>query len=211
MRSITLKCTIAFIAFAIGIAGTAIWFFDSFSNRNFEAMQVIADVPPIRTGDDNEERYAVYSALINELFLKDKSLVNCLNISDETSSVDVFGYLENTPYEQRMRNLKQMFPTVDEKILIDFQAKRLIGIKLQPNFNIPVQYNLINEDKAKKKKDFGFTVRIKFSQIAFNAAYTQAFVEVDYFCPMCGFGKHVLLEKQNEVWIIKEEFDGWSS
>jgi hypothetical protein len=207
----TLKLAAALAAFAVGIAAPTVWSFDPFSNRNFAAAQLITDVPPVRMADDNEERYAVYSALLNELFLKDKSSVNSLNISNETSSADVFGYLENTSYERRMFNLRRMFPSVDENILMDFQAKRLSCIKLQPKFNIPVQYNLINEDKAKKREDSSFTVMIKFSQIAFDKAYTQAFVEVDYFCPLCGFGKHVLLEKQNGVWMIKQEFDGWVS
>jgi hypothetical protein len=212
MRAIPVKLIISLLTFIVGIFGAAFWAYNTFSSQSSEVAPVMNVEPPSMTTSEDDEQYAIYSLLINDLFLTDNKAVTFVNISDRTNSDDELFYLKKTTHEQRVSSLKKIFPSVNEEILEDFDTKHLLSSpELKPKFNIAVQYDLIDENEINKNEGLASKRVIKFSQVGFNHDKTQAFVDIDYFCPLCGFGKHVLLEKENGKWKIKQEFNGWES
>lgn len=208
MKRFALKLTIAVAAFFIGIAATAFWFFDAFTLTVSNSAQVVEVAPPVLNGTNDDEQYAIYSVLINKFFLTSPiAKAGFLNASIQTSSDNHFGYMKSMSREERLSNLKKLFPTVGNEELADFAEKQLQPINLSAKFNTPIQYNLIDETKAKLASQN----QIRFSQVGFNRDKTRAIVEIDYSCPLCGFGKHIFLEKENGDWKVKEVFEGWVS
>jgi len=87
MRKITLKIGIGILAFAIGIIATAVWFIAPFSLN-----QILEVAPLANIENEMTEEYAVYSAVLNDLFVKDKDSVKLLTISPYAVN---FGDFEN--------------------------------------------------------------------------------------------------------------------
>jgi len=206
MRKITLKIGIGILAFAIGIIATAVWFIAPFSLN-----QILEVAPLANIENEMTEEYAVYSAVLNDLFVKDKDSVKLLTISGQTSFYENVGYLDETTYEQRIQHLKQNYPSVSEETLFDYEAKQTQTFKLYPNFNLPVEYLLVNAKELEKSEGYAAKQMIRLSKVGFNREKNQAFVYVEFFCPLCGGSNHLLLEKENGLWKIKEDFGGWSS
>lgn len=51
-----------------------------------------------------------------------------------------------------------------------------------------------------------------FLMLVFNKDRTEAFVQVDFVClALCGRGDSVLLERNNNVWEVKEVSSRWKS
>ncbi len=201
MIKIILKVAVGFTTFIVGIAVAGVWFFASFSLIN--NLEV---APPARIETEIDEQYIIYSALIKELFLKRTE--SPLVIANQTSFYDRADYVKEITAERRFLNAKQRFTSVSEETLLDFEQKQAQPAKLSAKFDLPVEYTLIDTKDPKQSK----ALMIRLSQVGFNHDRTQAFIEIEYFCgPLCGFGRHILLEKENRVWKIKEEFDGWVS
>ena len=203
MRKSVLKITVGFTAFIVVVAAIAVWVFEPFSlNKKLEVT------PPARMVTETEEQYIIYSVVINELFLKRRSYVKSLFIANHTSFYNAADYVVNTTADQRFRNARQRFASVSKETLLDFEEKRARPVELSGKFDLAAEYTLIDTKETKKNEGY---VGIRLSQAGFNHDRTQAFVEIEYFCPLCGFGSHVLLEKENGSWKIKEEFNGWVS
>ena len=175
------------------------------------SSQTLKTEPLTKVEGDNDEQYALYSVLINDLFLKDSTSIESLNISNQTDFYENVESLAKTTNEERLLFLKQRFASVDEDLLADFDTKQQRPIELHPKFNLSIQYTLINAEELRQNEGYASKQMIKFSQIGFNQERTKAFVRIEYFCPLCGFGSSVLLEKQNGVWKIKQEFNSWMS
>jgi hypothetical protein len=186
MKNVSFKTVVAIITFVIGVVLVTFWV-------KSEPQQLTVSNSVIAMEDS--EKYAVYSAVLNEIFVKEgyKSLI----IFDKT-----FG--SNSPE------------------------------KVKPNFNLPVNYILADEEEFKnqlfadendskqknKKTDVSDFIgkqpqpiaNVRLSQVLFNEGKTTAEVEVEYvYCPLCGFGKTVSLEKLEGIWKIKKITQGWVS
>lgn len=90
MKRISLKFVVGFLAFAIGVFGTAFWFFNPFPS------DPLKNVPIVQVENNTDEEYEVYSVLINELFVKKDTSRNSLNISSQTSFYNNTDYLKKT-------------------------------------------------------------------------------------------------------------------
>lgn len=206
MRKISLKIGISILAFIIGIIATAIWFINSSSiNQSFEVY------PPPSIENETTEEYAVYSCVITDLFVKDRNSVNVLFIANQTSFYGNVEYLDGTTSEQRVQSMKHYYPSVSEETLLNFEAKQIKPIKVNPKLNLPVKYLLIDAKKLETAEGYASKSMIRISRIGFNKEKTQSFVYVEFFCGLCGGSHHLLLEKENGVWQIKEDFGGWVS
>ena len=205
MKRISLKFVVGFLSFTIGILATAFWFFNPFSSYELKDINVIQNESNI------DEEYAVYSVLINEKFVERNTYRTSIYIFSRTSS-HLNNYLDENTFQQRVDDLHQMFHSVDEDILADFESKQTKPHDLQPKFDIPIQYRLITDQEIEKNGGRVATDFISLTPIGFNETRTQAFVGIEFNCSaLCGFGSNVLLEKQNGNWRIKEDFGGWVS
>ncbi len=224
MRKFKLKFFIGILAFTLGIVGVLSFTFgDSISHKLDVLSKNSADI-------EISEEYAVYSSILNEMFLKEG--VKLLVISDQAMFHDRFGE-QQLSSDERLQHKKRYYSSVDDDTFIDFEAKSLISSKLESKFKISINYILINENELiekilrneaeieKDKKDGKYNLYdkypvarglIKFSKIGFNKKRNQAFVEVNFtHCGLCGSGDYVLLEKKQDVWKIKEIFNRWVS
>jgi hypothetical protein len=212
MQRVTLKISVSLIAFTIGIVCAAVWFVHPLSlNQSSEGL------PQNTVLVEETEEYAVYSAVINERYVKGDS-AKLLVILNQTSFYGnqreraIYGddYVKRTTSEQRIRQMKESYPSVSEEILSDYDAKRMKSNKVGHNFNLLVEYKLINGDELENNKRLDRTIRL--SKVGFNSEKTQAFVYVEFICfALCGEGNQLLLEKADGVWKIKQNFGGWRS
>ncbi len=224
MQKTKFKILIAFLTFIVGVT---VVLSVAYRNSIFQNSNITFSN---NTESDELEEYAVYSALLNEMFVKDGA--KFLVISDYAMFQDKFGEQELSLNEKLQRKEKY-YPSVAEDTFIDFDAKSTQSSKLKSNFNLSVKYVLINEDeltknilaneeeKEKDKKEGKYFLYdkypdagglISFSKVGFNKEKNQAFVEVELtFCGLCGSGDYVLLQKEQGIWKVKEIFNRWVS
>lgn len=150
---------------------------------------------------------------------------NIFVVSDETEEYSVYSTV-----------LNELFVNGSEKLLIisDKASHDNSPIKLKPNFNISIEYILIDETKYEDrilidetnseqksnkpdiseffKEHPGAGGIVRLSRIEFNKEKTEALVEAEFTnCGLCGFGKRISLEKNQGVWKIKKTTDMWIS
>ena len=172
--------------------------------------------------DEESETYAVYSALISELFTKEN--VKLLVIQEQTLVNSNPDHLKATTPEDGIKDLKECCPSVDEDALKDYDTKNLASSKLVANFSLPLKYVLLNTSELHELQHAHETLRefserypgadglISLSRVGFNKDYSQAYVRVEFiFCPLCSFGEEILLKKQGGTWKVAESFGGWVS
>lgn len=201
MNRNVLKITVGLFTFIIGIWSITFWLFDPFS------LKEIGNVPvPETIRTENAEEYAVYSVVINSVFIQDKNFTYLPFISNQTKSFqdDAFGIYKLSVKETILK-MEEIYPSVNREILSDYITKNSQSVKLNPNFSLPIEYFLTKETNPINKSF------IRFSRIGFNKERTQAFVDVEYLCALCGFGKHLLLVKIDGSWIVRGEFYNWVS
>jgi len=182
--------------------------------------QRLASPPPDFNVSQETEGYAVYSALLKELFIKDD--VKLLLIQKQTISAANHPLISAT-YEVPISDVKKHFPSVSEDTFQDYMSKNGQSSTLSSKFNLPVEYVVIDEVEPKKGKDSELLASlyekhpnargiIRLSKVGFNKDRTEAFVFIEFRCePFCGRGDNVLLEKPVGVWKVKEVFVGWKS
>lgn len=208
MRKITFKIGVGILAFTIGTIATAICLINTYSFN-----QTLEIAPPANIENEITEEYAVYSAVINELYLKEDS-TRMLVISNQTSFYGdgwhkaMYGdnYIKNYTTEQRVGHLKENYPSVNEETLFDYDSKMLKPHKLHSNFNFSIAYDLTNKDSYEKDRV------IRLSKVGFNKERNQGFVYIESKCEaMCGRSDYLLLEKVNGIWTVKEIYAGLRS
>lgn len=171
------------------------------------------------TASEEIEGYAVYSALLEELFVKDD--VRLLAIQKQTISA-ADSYFIQVIVETPISDMKGYFPSVREDTLLDYRAKNQRPSTLSAELNLPVEYAIIDEVELKDKDGAWIDYHkrytdargvIRLSKVGFNKERTEAFVYVEYTGPFVlgGFGKNILLERNSGVWRVKGQFVGWQS
>ncbi len=185
MKNISVKTIIAVITFVVGVAFVVFW---------FKLPDQIPIVSNIFTISDETDEYAIYSSVLNEIFAKDNE--ELLIISDKTSdksSIKLKRKFTISPEYVFIEEAKY-----DNRILLDETDSEQKSAK--PN---------ISEFFKEHPKAVGI---VKLSRIVFNENKTEAEVYVELtYCPLCGFGKGVALEKTNGSWKIKKITEGWVS
>ncbi len=160
---------------------------------------------------DDAESAAVYAAAIEEAFsdsIMAKSPGYVFVISN-MAFADTPAYSKNDKYDS-------------ETIASFMKLKR--PAKLENELMLPwkVPYAIMDEEGLQSANDedrynayrarrFGGGL-IRLSHIGFNRSRTKAFLYIEFaYCPLCEFGEYMLLEKDNEVWKVKERQSSWKS
>lgn len=169
----------------------------------------------VKNGNLTDEDYAVYSTLIKKMIIRNSNPTKAINISDTVPFIDedfiIVDESKTFTIEEQIQEMKEDYALANESTLRDFITKQHPPLKLQSKFDFSFQYNLVNEKRIKDNEGRAFKQVISFPRVGFNEDKTQAFVGINYYCGLCGFGSYVLLEKQNGIWQIKEEFVSWKS
>ncbi len=213
MRRSTFKPIILIILIVI-VAVTAFLFI----YRNIPSQSLAVSLPDFHTSEETEE-YAVYSALLEKLFVKDD--VNLLVIQKQTI-YSANNYFIRSTVEEPIPDMKKFFPSVSEDAFRDFRSKNQQVSSINCKFVLPVKYIITDEIKPKNEdiaKIDSFLEKfpdargmIRLSKVGFNKDRTEAFVYVEFICSvLCGGGNNVLLEKNSGQWKVKEQFEGWKS
>lgn len=219
MKKMNLKIAVGAITFAIGIFAVALFTYRAFTTERIstQTTQSLEIKNPEQTIKPEDE---VYLAVLRELFLRDSTKL--LAVSDKTDSYANPEYLRIPPNEEKIQDLKKYHPEVPDETLRDYEMKMHNSSKLNFNFNFPISYIFINKGEVSEGKDGGIVAfskkypnssgMIEFSAIGFNSEKTQAFVHVDFiYCPLCGFGSSLFLEKIDGNWKVIKNYEGWVS
>lgn len=215
MKKIKLKIFIGIVAFLIGVGTTASFIYLSMPEKaNQLKEQAIKTRLP-----ENSDQDAVYAAVLNELIIKDK--IKKLMISDQTGFIRNLEYSDDASVEILIQNMRKSYEGAEDETLKDFDVKNRQPAKLNFNFELPVQYRLINKGELSKgpgsetdniSKNLRAGGLIEFSGVGFNQNKTQALIHIKYaYCPLCGFGRSMLLENINGHWEIIKNYEGWKS
>ncbi|MBO0860756.1 MAG: hypothetical protein J2P21_20185 [Chloracidobacterium sp.] len=173
----------------------------------------------------SNEEYAVYSAVIRNMFAGDRvtfdtqAKVKMLVIEDRTVSES----FNAAAGENETERLKQIFsPTIPQEIIDDFVAKNAKSCQLTNSLDIKLKYTIIPKEKIKPitglpsdefYKQFpdsgGY---IALSRVGLNANGDQALAYMQHVCGgLCGSGHYLLLAKNNGGWVVQESFRAWIS
>lgn len=175
----------------VGIAGSSNIDLNNSNNngpREPERSNLISKADPLENGLLDADEYQVFSALIEEVFLRGKNRSIPVFIRDYTDFP-----------ESIVSNLSQSQEGQNQETLQDFKAKNSHEFKLERRFNFKADYILVNE-----KNNPGVEDIIGFSRVGFDANKTQALVHIDeikrWYVSM---GYLVHLEKKGDVWKVK--------
>jgi hypothetical protein len=216
MRSIIPKILVSLLTFSVGVAAVAFWLIPRF------IPSLSSTALPSSVSEEKEE-YAVYSALLKELFIKDDTKL--LVIQNRTQFSEYPYNYEGITSDERIRQMRKNYPSVSVDTLIDFDSKYMQPSELSPKFSLPIKYILIDKlpaerllkDKSELEKgNNGTTTQtffekypdahgvISLSQIGFNQDRTEAFVCVVFKqCGVCGGGAQLLVVKKKGAWKVK--------
>jgi hypothetical protein len=179
-------------------------------------------IKPIKAQSAVNEQYAVYSALLNEVYYlrKVKNLpVTLLLIQNNTKHLLMD--LEEEKWEgKRVKKNSIAYSPQFQEAVEDYKSKKEPQI-IENSLKSEADYLLIKQEELdsllkrdnsvfkdweafqrKFPKSDGYYV---FSRVGFNSEKTHAFVYVSFACgDMCGKGSYKLLIKENGVWKVKE-------
>jgi len=204
-----LKIIVGVLAFIIGITVTAIWLIYPLSQN----LVTEVSLPEVLASEEDQQ-YAVYSAVIQDFYLKEKNLEQPLLITDQTTwygnGVEIVfisdTFLTEMTAAQRVSWLKKITPSVSEETLFDYDKKQMKSKPLRPKFNLQVEYVFVNENG---QEDPWSDRNIRFSSVGFNSQRNEAYVFTRFVCyALCGSTDFLLLEKVEGNWKIKEIFQG---
>jgi hypothetical protein len=109
------------------------------------------------------------------------------------SSIFGDGFPNATPAEQRVSQLKEIFPSVSEETVFDCDEKQMKSKRLRPEFNLQVEYILVDEIN---KENYLTDRSIRFSGVGFNMQRNRAHVSAHFVCrALCGSTDSMVLEK----------------
>ncbi|MDQ3633814.1 MAG: hypothetical protein M3405_04800 [Acidobacteriota bacterium] len=215
--------TVLILTFSLGVLLVTAWLFvQDKQNQKPKIIPPIANDLVANSNSEDEESYAVYSALIENISVNQKS--DLIVIEEETtgckppfgSSSDKRGYELIKEWENQV--LKK-FTDLSNETLHNFQNKRKHCDLLKSDLDASVNYILVSEKEidflidqrndpnwgklsAKYPNSYGFN---KFSKIGFNREMTQALVYTEHSCgSLCGETSFVWLRKKNNIWIVEE-------
>ncbi len=166
-----------------------------------------------------DEEYTVYSALIEDLFIRHPR-----ELVDTPSSIIVIreqtGLYDNQELiALDLQSLDQR-PGVEAETAEDFKTKNSSSHKLRAAFNLSLPYFLLSPQEfdavhgvfGLRKKYPGAQGIMTLSRVGFNANRTQAFVYVgNQVASLAGAGYYVILGKVNGIWEIQKEDVIWIS
>lgn len=179
---------------------------------SFFACSNLSPAPTPNPADIEKEEQAVYAVFVNEnsgpaLILQNTS----------TSTV------EEDP-QLLLDNIKGGLPNISNQMIDNYLERNAQPSQLSPDMQLGVEYSLLTQTELAEissqqnwheilqERYPGVQGYYIFSRVGFNNSLNQAVVYVGRVAgPLMGSGSYYLLEKQNGVWVIKEETMVWIS
>jgi hypothetical protein len=173
------------------------------------ATACLCSAQSVENATVEREEYAVYSAMIPEAYGDDES--RFMVITNPTSL---------WPHQISEKDFQFRYPTpvVSQETLDDFLSRNKTNRWLTRNFDLKVDYVLVDFEEIKRLISFsnplddwknffkqypaahGF---INFSRVGFDQQMSQALVYAGWRCPgLCGQWEFILMEKSNHFWKI---------
>jgi len=167
-----------------------------------------------------EEEYAIYNAVIERLYIQRKN-PSLIVIAKRTESEPrsqpgkgpILGGAKPEEMKSALKSIADLAPA--------YQARNTQPAKLKDEFNLSVDYVLVDKEKAlaliakdgAEMKHFNKKYRgsepvglVGLSRVGFNSDATQALVYAEHWCgERCGDGIFVLLVKQDGEWKVRYE------
>jgi hypothetical protein len=167
--------------------------------------------------DSSEAEYAIYSALLDEMYVHEAAPVVVMNRTSMEPSLSGDSFRASQYVAQ---NLPQ---GAAPDALEDLRNRNQQPSDLNGRFVTRVKYVLISEgekDELARTKDFwnAFADKyrgqalITFSRVGFSRDMKTAIVYAGESCGWkCGHGDFVLLVRENNAWEIKQKVNVWVS
>jgi hypothetical protein len=225
-----LNPTVALITFAIGVAIATVWQMSPSQSSIQDASAVPAAVEQAPAADLETENYAVYSALIKDMYLEEGVKLLVIQNQDDCQSASTESEAPKEKVEEMRRHMEEwatgQMPALKHETIDEFHKSRKCN-SLSHRLDVPVRYVLVNDKDlngvflkgefdrawrrfyAKYRDSSGI---ISFSNIGFNPEMNQAFVYTGRVCGgLCGMGYFVLLTKDLGRWKVESKICTWVS
>ncbi|HYJ47199.1 MAG TPA: hypothetical protein VEV81_11360 [Pyrinomonadaceae bacterium] len=223
--------TVALVTFLLGLACTSLWLS---GGRIF----LKAEVPSFSSAplfsqnqsDPEAEKYAVYSALIKDMYVDGRTKLLVIEGAGDCPSPSPADKVSDKDLKKMRDEMEgyafKQFPELKLETIDDFHARTKECVSLNSRFEIPIEYVIvsykeINSLFSKQGLDGWdrFYERypvssgiIGFSNVGFNRAMNQALVSTSRSCGgLCGAGYFVLLKKEQGVWKVQSKQMTWVS
>lgn len=199
---------------------------DTNSPQN-QAVETETKVEVVESFEVNQ--YAVYDALIADddlipYFSRKSNLLSnesSLLVIIERTNID---YLDSSAFREFLAKVPNQLPSLSKATFDDFLTNNKNRILLKDLFTLPVKRVFITDEELDsffKRKLYweGFYKKYPNSQgvmvlsnVGFDAQKKQALVYVSNSRgSLDAIGVYVVLEKQNDVWRVKEKYEAWVS
>ena len=176
-----------------------------------------ADKCEAQSANQDQERYAVYSVVLDRMFVRESTKL--LVIQDKTGD----DFTDNA--EQRWENIRKKLAPISQKTIEDFKSRNSQPSSLENKFTLTTKVTFISKSEVDKMFGKGggwweaFYKRypnspglITLSNIGFNSEMTEALLYVGHGCGgLCGQGNYVLLVKTNGTWRLERQVMTWIS
>jgi len=192
-------------------------------------MTYVVPVQLRQAGDQSDipaEEYAIYAAVINDMFAGDKVSFNSqvpvktLVIKDWTASNAIAAIAK----DDEGSRMKQQFTSISPETIDDYVAKNAKSYQLTKSFDLKLEYILITKEKIEQifkspgwwdefyrqfPNSNGF---IGLSRAGLNSGGNQALVYMEHGCGgLCGTGHYFLLVKNDRGWVVQKKVMSWIS
>ncbi|MGI8669022.1 MAG: hypothetical protein ACR2J3_04140 [Aridibacter sp.] len=215
--------TILILTFSLGVIIVTVFLsIQNIQNQKPKNIPPIANDLVANSNSEDEESYAVYSALIENIYVnKNRKL---LVFEEETTGCNPMKVYEL--FKETENQALNKFADLSNETLHNFQNKRKHCDFLKSDFDVSIKYVFVN----KKEIDHLITQNnnpfwdeffakypnsgslISFSKIGFNREMTQALVYTEFGCgSLCAEGDFVLLRKKNNTWIVENKMPIWAA
>lgn len=208
----------------------AIFSFLACTDINSQQNQAIGTEKEVEVVESFEaNQYAVYDALIADddlipYFSRKSNLLSSklnLLVIIERTNIDYFG---NSKFRELLANVPNQLPSLSKATFDDFLTNNESRILLRDSFTLPVKRIFISDEELNsilKSKLYWEAFYKKYpnsqgvmtlSNVGFDAQKKQALVYISNTRgSLDAIGMYVVLEKQNNVWRVKENYADWAS
>lgn len=232
MRKLFLNPAVAVVTFSVGVSAVALRLLtqQSFFRTTEVSAVFLSAAPASINADPEKEKYAVYSAVIKEMYLGQESkllVVERDNYCQQTPEGEKVDEKIEDMRRQMEEDAFSRLPALKAETINDFHARAKECHPLEGQFDIPIKYQLISSRDLDSlfhvgeieggwsrfyKKYPGSSGVISFSNVGFNSEMNQALVSTSRGCGgLCGAGYFVILAKEQGVWKVGSKIMTWVS
>jgi len=159
--------------------------------------------------------YTVYSAVIKEAIVHDKSAVAWIHNVTNRDLLDGFypfqeGKLNPMTLDDKDAHIRQKVPGLQQSTVSDYLSKNTRALALNRRFKLPVAYVLANDQAQEKHRRLYRAGRASemawLSSAGFNAQHDQALVNLQTSGGTDGESTYYLLTKADHGWKVVARF-----